>query len=304
MNTVVVAGATGFIGSALTKRLLQEGKKVYAISTNEEKLKELKQYGDVVTIRANFDEYHKIPELITEPVDVWFHLAWQGVSSHSVNDLDMQLSNIKCTCESLILSKRVLAQKFVFASSVGKVRTQNVDGYSYNPSIYGITKGVCEDLLKTSAAINHMNINCAVFNNVYGVGDQSSRSTNSLIKQLKNGISPTLIKGEDNYDMIYIDDAISGLITIAQNGVDKKSYYVGSRELRWFKDIIKDLANIVAPNIELSFGGYSDDAYVDYDKINLDELYSDTGFVCKTDFEQSVIKTTKWLEKHNYWEKI
>ena len=45
MRSVLVTGATGFLGGALTRRLLGDGVRVVALGRNQEKLRELKSLG-------------------------------------------------------------------------------------------------------------------------------------------------------------------------------------------------------------------------------------------------------------------
>ena len=55
------------------------------------------------------------------------------------------------------------------------------------------------------------------------------------------------------------------------------------------------MKTILCPNRQLTFGEISEDTYVDYTKFDLNALYNDTGFECKSDFKESILKTAEWL---------
>lgn len=319
-KSVIVTGASGFIGKALTKQLLKNGFKVYAVSSSSDNiLYDAQNKENLFNIKLSYEEYYKLPDILQNlqninnltkldrdlNISAWFYLSWKGASNHVVDDLSCQLDNIKYSCEAIKIASELNINKFIFIGSAYKYRTNIVNdickgsqnNISFNPSSYGIAKNACEEFLKTIAINIGIHYNCINFNNVYGVGDTSNRSTNSLIRQLKQGINPKLIDGSQLYDCIYIDDAVNGIISVADRGLKYKSYYLGSRKLRTFKDTIIELASIVNPNIKLKFGEYKDNAYIDYSKVNLDELYIDTNFKCKSNFRESIIKTSNWLDE-------
>lgn len=39
---------------------------------------------------------------------------------------------------------------------------------------------------------------------------------------------------------------------------------------------------------------------VDYRNIDIEALYNDTGFECKADFKDSILKTAAWLKRKEY----
>lgn len=62
--------------------------------------------------------------------------------------------------------------------------------------------------------------------------------------------------------------------------------------------MIEEMAEILNPKCELQFGAYPDaPSGVDYENIDLDALYNDTGFECRADFKESILKTADWLRK-------
>ncbi len=79
MYKVIVTGAAGFAGCNLTEHLLEQGYFVYAVvrpgSKNNERLIGL---SNIKLIECDMSEASRLLELIDEPCDGFFHLAWHG----------------------------------------------------------------------------------------------------------------------------------------------------------------------------------------------------------------------------------
>ena len=57
------------------------------------------------------------------------------------------------------------------------------------------------------------------------------------------------------------------------------------------------MRDIVNPVVDLDFGAFMDKGYIDYSKIDLDRLHLDTGFECKSDFENNIRRTVDWIKR-------
>ena len=130
----------------------------------------------------------------------------------------------------------------------------------------------------------------------YGEGNFANTLPNIVMKQLMEGMTPKLIEGNNLYDLIYISDVAEALYFIGEKGRNFKRYYIGHRKLETFKEIMCKIRDIISPNTELKFGVYPDAPALNYNMIDLDVLYVDTGFEVKADFEESILKTAEWLK--------
>jgi len=299
MDTVFVNGATGFIGKALTKKLLQEGKTVYAIVRNKDKIIELEQYGDLSPVVADLENISHLNTLIQDDdIDVFYHLANYARYPEDNQNYHVQLKNTELICDALTEATKLNCKKYVLVgTSYQYQKNKNDSDQEYRScSIYGSARLSAQVMCETIAHLNKIKFNTALLTNCFGIGDYSSRSTNSIIRTLLSGESPKLIEGNNKHDWVYIDDLVDGLIAVGEAGKNFKTYYIGNRKLKTFREIIECVRDIINPDIELKFGTYSDSAYIDYSLIDLDALYNDTGFECKSDFNQSILKTMEWIK--------
>lgn len=302
MKNVVITGASGFLGGALTGAFLNNGDEVFAVVKKESEIVHLPEHININPIICDFIDYERLSVCINKPVDYFVHLAWAGVAGAESKQIVTQVENIKATCIAMEQANILQVKRFLFAGSSYQYRMEAFmqDGKEQfvQKNIYGLAKQAAGDLLKAIAIKYNIHFNKVLFTNVFGIGDYSTRSTNTFIKQLLSGEDLRLIDGEHKHDWIYIDDAVQGMLAILKKGNNGMSYYVGNRKLNSFREIITEVRDILSPKAGLYFGCYDDNGYIDYSQIDLEALYRDTGFECKSDFKESIMKTAEWLKEH------
>ena len=302
MKKVIITGAGGFIGSYLVKLLLSKQIIVYAIDINENLLNSFKKNKNCIPIVATFEDYSNLHNLINDSIDVFYHFAWSGVFGESFKDYDLQLKNVKYACDALMAAKKIGCKKFILAGTINEFEIKKyMDMDYFEPRytcLYATCKSASEMICKTLAFNNNIEYCGGLIAMVYGEGNKSAMLPNVVMQQLNNNITPKLIEGNNLYDLIYVKDVARAFYKIGENGYNMKSYYIGHRKthLKKFKDWILEIRDTINPNIELIFGEYKDTLDMNYDLIDTEALYKDTGFECKYDFTETIIDTAKWLK--------
>ena len=124
----IVTGGTGFIGSALTKRLLDDGDEVVVIDnysssggelladhTSNPSLEILR--GDISYIKTQTDLHQKLTKAF-EGVDTVFHLAARARVQPSIEEpVLFNATNVEGTLNMLEYSRHAKVRRFVFTSS-------------------------------------------------------------------------------------------------------------------------------------------------------------------------------------------
>lgn len=303
MKKVIVTGATGFIGGELIRKLLKRGITVYGVDIDTPKFEEFKAYSNFIMVIAEFSMYKKLPQIIVDKdIDVFYHFAWAGGFTSAIKDYSLQMQNAVYAGDALIAAKEIGCQKFVYAGTYNEfeIRTFLAEE-NFKPRytcIYSTGKTAADLICRTLAFQLGINYNIAFIPMPYGENNYSMQLVNVVIHSLNKGIAPKLVEGNHLYDLVYIDDIAEACIAIGEKGINQRGYYVGHRKLRFFKEWIEDIRNIVAPHIELKFGEYKDTQKIDYSLIDLEALNRDTGFECKADFKDSIKNTAKWVEEN------
>lgn len=296
IKRAIVTGASGFIGRALTKRLLSKGVEVWAVVRSEASMAELSEHKKLHIVAAGFEDYKRLPELISDRnFDAFFHLAWAGYG-RATNDPDIQINNILQSCMAAKAAVQLEVKRFLFADSFHEyLVSENAACTRGRCSIYGTAKYSAQQMCRTVAHSSNMDFVGMLFANVYGEGDRSSRSVNTFIRKLQAGQNLELVDGSRLHGWIYIEDCISAILAAAYQGKNEKVYYIGRVPQR-FDEVIAELRDVVSPGAELHFGGYQDIAFIDFGDIDVDALRQDTGFQCQTDFAESISRTAEWLK--------
>ena len=301
-KTVIITGVGGFIGSHLCRRLLNNGVNVIGVDVSETAHKQFESpsYKPVV---ATFEDYIHLHEKITEKVDVFFHFAWAGgLLQSSFMDYELQLSNAKYACDAYMEAVKIGCKRFVNSGTNNTVEIKQflntLDFHPRTTCIYATAKTALELIIKTLAEKNDTEYVATMIPMPFGEGNRSMQLFNVVVKSLMEGKSPSLIEGNNLYDMVYIEDIVGAFIAVAERGKAGRSYYVGHRQLKTFREWIEEIRDIVAPDVALKFGEYKDPLNLDYSLVDLDLLYKDTGYECTTTLQEVLPGLSKWIKEN------
>ena len=300
MKTAIVTGAGGFIGGALTQRLLDGGYKVYGVDMNGEYMRRFEDER-FIPIEANLSKT-KLSDYITDSVDVLFYLSWGGsLGGKDLYDVDLQMNNVAvaaAVCEDAVR----FVKRFIFASSSYEaMKNERHPQHPFN--IYGIAKRTAADICASVCVRTGMEYNKVILTNTYGVGDRSKKAVNTIITAMLNGSPLKLVKGDRPNDWMYIDDTVSGLTAAAEYGEPFATYYIGHKEIGTFKEKIISMGETLCPERTFTFGEMQEETFINYDEIRRDSN-DDFIFECTADFKESIIKTANWLKSEMIPEKF
>ncbi|BBK75640.1 NAD-dependent epimerase/dehydratase family protein [Clostridium butyricum] len=302
MKKVVVTGATGIIGISLIKYLIINSIEVLAICRpKSDKIKNIPKNNLVKIIECDIDNLSSVSERINEKYDTFFHFAWSGTFGDSRNDVYMQNLNIQYTLDAVKLANYLGCDTFIGAGSQAEYGIINQDLSSNtltNPSTgYGIAKYSAGKLSAIySKKLNMRHIWVRILS-VYGPNDNNYTMIISTINKLLNGERAEFTKAEQMWDYLYCDDAARALYLIAINGIDQRTYILGSGVCKSLKEYIRIITNHIGNGCEVEFGKipYSENQVM-YLCADLLELTKDTGFIPMIDFEEGIQKTIEFCK--------
>ncbi len=298
LNSAVVNGSLGTIGIALVQRLLDRGvSKVYAIAfPSDPRIAWIPEGATVIP--CDMREISKLTELIPEPIDVFFHLAWAGTIGNGRDDMLLQIQNIRCAIEAAQTAKQLGGSVYVGVGSQaehgrieGKVSAQSP---CFPTTGYGMAKLCAGQMTRTVCRQQGIRHEWARVLSVYGLYDSPLSVTSVLMDKLCKGEKPSLTAGEQLWDYIYADDAADALIAMAENGKDGAIYPIGSGQTRPLKEYFQIIRDCVDPSLPLGLGDIPYPSnQVMHLEADISELSRDTGFHPKTSFEEGAMKMVR-----------
>lgn len=227
---ILVTGYEGFLGSHLTKTLVEHGGEVYGldiITKREDTILQKKDLDKVRIIKGDVKNFSLVSRIIKKnDIEFIFHLAAEALVGECLkNPLTTFSTNIKGTWNILEAARFSKTIKTVIITSSDKAY-----GYSVNLPYkedfplagchpYDVSKS-CADLLSyTYFRTYNLPVGVIRCGNIFGPGDFNfSRVVPDAIRSaLQNKMLIIRSDGKFMRDYIYIKDVVSGYIKLAEN---------------------------------------------------------------------------------------
>ena len=253
----VVTGATGYIGSNLVKKLIDNDHEVLIIVRNTSNLKLLNEIESRVKI---FVTTNKIEDLINVLSDfmpnIVCHLASYFVSGHKKEDIaNLINSNILFSSQLLEAMKITGIKDFV---NVG-TSWQNYDGGNYNPvCLYAATKEAFLKILDYYVEVENFRVITLKLYDTYGPGDPRKKIINLFKNIARSGECLDMSEGGQLIDIVYIDDVINSFIeafkVFNKMKNESRQYYVTSLKPRALCEIAKLFEEVNQVKLNINWG--------------------------------------------------
>lgn len=242
---ILVTGGAGFVGSNLCKALvLYKNTKVYSLDNYF-----------TGKIENHIDGVHYVKgetllihDLINFKPDIIFHLGEYSRVEQSFEDIKMVWKYNTQGTFAVLEFVRKTGAKLIYAGSSTKFGD---NGTGSNASPYAWTKSSNTQLVKNYGAWFNIDYAITYFYNVYGKNEISEGKYATLIalftRKYKNNDPLTVVSpGTQERNFTYIDDIISGLILVGENGKGD-GYGIGSKDTF----TILEIAKMFKGNIEM-----------------------------------------------------
>ena len=247
---VLVTGANGFLGSWVTRALVNEGHDVFALVRPQSDLSELEgvkcqyMYGDVTDVHSLLEAF--------KGMDAVFHLA--GLIAYKKSQRpSMEKVNVEGTANVVEVCREYKIKRLVYLSSVVAIGAGfNPDQVLSESSSYNIsdlnlgyfeTKRKAEEIVVK--ACQRGEIDAVILNpsTIYGAGDAKKGSRKMQIK---------VARGELNYytsggvNVVAVEDVVAGILSAWKKGRSGERYILAGENI-----LIKDLFGMIADEAQV-----------------------------------------------------
>ncbi len=301
MRKIIISGATGAIGTALTRHLLDRGDEVLILTRRGGRVDRIPQHPRLSVKYCELGDLATLANDTGHDFDVFYHFAWAGTSGAARNDTALQSDNIRYALDAVALAERFGCHTFIGAGSQAEYGRFEGALTPRTPTFpetgYGIAKLAAGALTRMEASQRGMRHIWVRILSVYGVYDGENSMVVSALRKLLAGERPAFTKGEQLWDYLFADDAASALSLLADKGKDGAVYVLGSGDARPLSEYILELFRQAAPQISPVLGE------VPYAKgqvmhlcADTSDLRRDTGWQPKTSFAEGIAQTIEWLK--------
>lgn len=292
-RTVLVTGASGFIGSHLCGRLTTVGATVHATSRRVCSGSGLRWH------RLDIADRRAVDALVTAiRPEIIFHLA-----SHVAGSRDQEAvlltfdANLASTVYLLGAAERVGCRRFI---QVGSLEEPAVGEPVATPaSPYAAAKAAASGYCRMFHALYGTPVVLARLFMVYGPAQQDLKKLIPyVILSLLRGRTLKLSSGSRPVDWVYIEDVIDGLLRTARlDGLGGKRVDLGSGTLVPIRTVVEKLYQLLAPEDEPPFGTLPDRPMEQVRAAQVEETEALLGWRPGTSLDEGLRATVSWYRQ-------
>ena len=300
---ILVAGAAGFLGSHLVRRLLAEGCQVAILTRADSSMWRIADIlPSVRVMQSDLLNLTGVGETLREfAPQVVVHLAWQGVGHRYRND-PKGVSNLQATLNLLELGRQVGCTSWVGLGSQAEYgvwnRAINEETPTTPTTLYGATK-LCACFLTQQFCMQAgMRFVWLRLFSAYGPADNREWLIPYVILTLLHGEMPALTEGTQNWDYLYVEDAVRAIYQTIVSQDANGIYNLGSGVTRTVRTVVEQIRDLIDPRLPLGFG------QVPFRTDQIVHLQADIsrlqglGWSPEVKFENGLQRTVDWFKEN------
>lgn len=306
---IIVLGAAGFIGTNLSIALANNKEnKVTLVDRNKEYFnKKLYNLENIRIIENNLNVESDFETLLNNQ-DIVYHLVSSNIPSTSNQQISQELfSNVIFSSNLFDACVKVGVKKVVFISSGGTVYGKEStmplkEETQTNPiTSYGIQKITIEKLLYLYNYMYGLDYRVIRLANPFGPYQRPNgvlgAVTTFTYKALKDEEIEVYGDGTVVRDFIYIDDAIRGILKIAEKETDFHTYNLGSGKGISINQLLDILSKTLDKKLKVSYkNARKVDVPVNY--LDISRYEKNIGKIGLTSLEEGILLTARFMKEN------
>ena len=258
MKTIVVTGATSFIGMHLIEELVKTGDRIVAVirpnSSNKEKL--LRRYPALTCAEADLAHMQELTRWL-DRVDVCYHLAWDGTRVPQRYDEALQGRNYENSIETFRVMKNLGCRVFIGMGSqaeYGACKEKITEETEPVPNTaYGACKlQTCNTLLQYNGVDTRV-VWVRLFS-IFGAGDYSQTLLMQSLKQMLAGETINMTLGTQFWNYLYVKDLARILVLLGSSEKAEGIFNLASDDTRMLKEYIQEMKEVLHSKSQIHFG--------------------------------------------------
>ncbi len=254
---VLITGATGFIGSNILKRLIEEHYEVIVIKRSTSDIRLVEEYLKLCdAYDSDIDPLDKI--FSKHKIDAIIHCAIMYDRTEQKYDKLLSV-NVKFPLELLKLAVEHKVKLWINTDSFFQKQLEEENNRKIYMEGYVLSKKQFQEWGKVYAKRKEISFVSLQLEHVYGENDREGKFVSYIHGACKNNVDKvSLSEGSQIRDFVYVGDVVSAYINILNNinFFEKKYYFyeVGTGVKRTVKDFVEIIHKAVHSTTRLNWG--------------------------------------------------
>ena len=294
-SVALVTGASGFIGSALCRHLVQAGMEVHGVSRTERAATDScarwhsNRLDDIEAVRALFKAVRP---------DYVFHLASHVAGSRAIElVLPTFSANLTSTVNLLTAATEQGCERILLTGSLEE--PEPGPDHAVPSSPYAAAKFAASAYGRMFHALYNTPVAILRLFMVYGPGQQDLRKLVPYVTlALLKGQTPELSSGVRKVDWIYVDDVAAGYLAAATaKGVEGGTIDLGSGRLDTVRTVVEELVGLINPHIQPLFGSIPERALEQTRMADTESSLRLLGWRTQVNLRDGLARTAEWYRE-------
>ncbi|MDD1667627.1 MAG: SDR family NAD(P)-dependent oxidoreductase [Methanomicrobiales archaeon] len=309
IRRVLVTGAHGFIGSHLTRALLEEGYGVGVLHRESSDLRRIRDLeGRLSHHIADLRDPASVQAAVAEAhPDALVHLATYYAVEHRPDEVGVMMdTNVKGTVALLEASREAGVSLFLNAGTCAVYREKDTPLMETDPvspqNLYALTKLQAEEACRFYS--DRLGVPAATLRLFppYGPADNERRLIPYVIRSIIAGEEVRLTSGTQRWDFVYVEDVVAAFVAAMKRpeaAASAGTMNVGTGDPWAVRDLVTRLAGLTGEKARLLWGAIPHRKNeVWYNSGSWGLIRSVLGWEPRVSLDDGLERTIAWFRDH------
>jgi nucleoside-diphosphate-sugar epimerase len=297
-ETVIVTGATGFIGSAVLATLLAAQRRVVVLRRRTSDLRRIAHLSGFESVIAErYDEPGLVEKLHALEARAFIHCAWSGVAGQERNATYQITENVPAVIEAVKLAAASGCTQWMGTGSQAEYGNPNAviseDARPQPTTLYGKAKLAASIAALALCDAQGISGSWVRVFSTYGPWEADHWFVPYLIREFAAGRAPKLTRCEQLWDYLYVEDAARAIVRLLGAGA-RGVFNLGSGQATSLRQIVDTTRDLMHCQVRPEYGAvpYREDQVMHL-QADISKLRHATGWLPEIDIEEGLRRSVQ-----------